>query len=96
VEPRALRILRSAEFAPLIVLLIPPPLNRLLSQDGQRENLDGSLKKLSRESEVLEYIYRPYADRIIVHRGIEESVDEIIDLVKEARCERWIPIRWTC
>ncbi|VDL60279.1 unnamed protein product, partial [Hymenolepis diminuta] len=39
VEPRALRILRSAEFAPLIVLLIPPPLNRLLSQDGQRENL---------------------------------------------------------
>ncbi|VDN96019.1 unnamed protein product, partial [Rodentolepis nana] len=39
VEPRALRILRSAEFAPLIVLLVPPPLNRLLSQDGQRENL---------------------------------------------------------
>lgn len=39
VEPRALRIVRSAEFAPLIVLLVPPPLNRLLSHDGQRDIL---------------------------------------------------------
>ncbi|KAM7535126.1 hypothetical protein Aperf_G00000100518 [Anoplocephala perfoliata] len=81
VEPRALRILRSAEFAPLIVLLVPPPLNRLLSRDGQRDILDGSLKQLSRESEVLEYIYRPYTDRIVVHRCIEESVDEIVALM---------------
>lgn len=50
VEPRALRILRSAEFAPLIVLLIPPPLNRLLSQDGQRENLVSlTLSKFNRD-----------------------------------------------
>lgn len=39
VEPRALRILRSAEFAPLVVLLVPPPLSRLLSQDGQHDML---------------------------------------------------------
>ena len=42
VEPRALRILRSAEFAPLVVLLMPPPLERLLSQDGEHDMLVGS------------------------------------------------------
>ena len=50
-----------------------------------------------RESEVMEYIYRPYIDRIIVHRSLEESVEEIIALVTDARSqERWVPIGWTC
>ncbi|CDS43181.1 55 kDa erythrocyte membrane protein [Echinococcus multilocularis] len=96
VEPRALRILRSAEFAPLVVLLVPPPLSRLLSQDGQHDMLDGSLTQLVQESEVLEYVYRPYVDRVVVHRGVEESVDEVVELVNDSRHERWVPIGWTC
>ncbi|EUB59186.1 Peripheral plasma membrane protein CASK [Echinococcus granulosus] len=96
VEPRALRILRSAEFAPLVVLLVPPPLSRLLSQDGQHDMLDGSLTQLVQESEVLEYVYRPYVDRVVVHRAVEESVDEVVELVNDSRLERWVPIGWTC
>ncbi|KAL5969027.1 Peripheral plasma membrane protein CASK [Taenia solium] len=95
VEPRALRILRSAEFAPLVVLLVPPPLSRLLSQDGQHDMLDGSLTRLAQESEILEYVYRPYVDRVVVHRGVEESMEEVVELVNDSRRERWVPIGWT-
>lgn len=48
------------------------------------------------ESEVLEYVYRPYVDRVVVHRGVEESVDEVVELVNDSRRERWVPIGWTC
>nr|VZH98710.1 unnamed protein product [Spirometra erinaceieuropaei] len=62
VEPKSLRILRSAEFAPFVIFIAPPCL-KLLIRDSTHDTLNSVLAKLNRESEIMEYVYRPYIDK---------------------------------
>uniref|UniRef100_A0A5K3G5L2 Guanylate kinase-like domain-containing protein n=1 Tax=Mesocestoides corti TaxID=53468 RepID=A0A5K3G5L2_MESCO len=94
VEPKALRILRSAEFAPVVILISPPCLS-LLIRDSQHDIINDSLAKLTRESEIMEYVYRPYIDQVVVHHNVEDSTQAIIDYVTRIQMgERWVPISW--
>ncbi|VVC96656.1 unnamed protein product [Leptidea sinapis] len=61
VEPQALKILRTAEFAPYVVFIAAPPLNNVADYDG-------SLEVLVRESEQLRRTYGHYFDLIIVRK----------------------------
>uniref|UniRef100_A0A0X3NYM0 Peripheral plasma membrane protein CASK n=1 Tax=Schistocephalus solidus TaxID=70667 RepID=A0A0X3NYM0_SCHSO len=94
VEPKALRILRSAEFAPFVIFIAPPCLS-LLIRDSMHETMNSALAKLNKESEIMEYVYRPYIDKVVVHQNVDDSIQEIIDFITETQeSKQWVPISW--
>ncbi|XP_029788360.1 peripheral plasma membrane protein CASK-like isoform X3 [Suricata suricatta] len=88
VEPQALKVLRSAEFAPFVVfiaaLTITPGLNE-----------DESLQHLQKESDILQRTYAHYFDLTIINNEIDETIrhlEEAVELVCTA--PQWVPVSW--
>ncbi|XP_014672578.1 PREDICTED: peripheral plasma membrane protein CASK-like, partial [Priapulus caudatus] len=61
VEPQALKVLRTAEFAPFVVFIAAPALNNLSDISVH----DGSLQRLARESDMLKQAYGHFIDLTI-------------------------------
>ncbi|XP_050429430.1 peripheral plasma membrane protein CASK isoform X3 [Adelges cooleyi] len=88
VEPQALKILRTAEFAPLVVFIAAPP-HRSLT------DFDGSLEKLANESELLRRAYEHLFDITIVNEDIEETIEELERVMDSVHKDpQWVPVAW--
>ncbi|XP_056436145.1 peripheral plasma membrane protein CASK isoform X3 [Gadus chalcogrammus] len=89
VEPQALKVLRTAEFAPYVVFIAAP-------NDHTRQSTeDESLQRLQKESEILQKTYAHYFDQTIINNEIDETIrhlEEAIDLV--CTTNQWVPVSW--
>ncbi|XP_006895037.1 PREDICTED: peripheral plasma membrane protein CASK isoform X3 [Elephantulus edwardii] len=88
VEPQALKVLRTAEFAPFVVFIAAPTITPGLNEDE-------SLQRLQKESDILQRTYAHYFDLTIINNEIDETIrhlEEAIELVCTA--SQWVPVSW--
>ncbi|XP_076579320.1 peripheral plasma membrane protein CASK-like isoform X17 [Chaetodon auriga] len=88
VEPQALKILRTAEFAPYVVFIAAPTITPGMTEDD-------SLQRLQKESEMLQRTYAHYFDQTVVNNEIDDTIrllEEAVDLVSTA--PQWVPVSW--
>nr|XP_040057412.1 peripheral plasma membrane protein CASK isoform X21 [Gasterosteus aculeatus aculeatus] len=88
VEPQALKVLRTAEFAPYVVFIAAPTIAPGISEDE-------SLQRLQKESEILQKTYAHCFDQTIINNEIDETIrhlEEAIDLV--CTTSQWVPVSW--
>uniref|UniRef100_A0A8D3DI43 Calcium/calmodulin dependent serine protein kinase n=1 Tax=Scophthalmus maximus TaxID=52904 RepID=A0A8D3DI43_SCOMX len=88
VEPQALKVLRTAEFAPYVVFIAAPTITPGINEDE-------SLQRLQKESEILQKTYAHYFDQTIINNEIDETIrhlEEAIDLV--CSTSQWVPVSW--
>ncbi|XP_048524078.1 peripheral plasma membrane protein CASK-like isoform X3 [Dendroctonus ponderosae] len=88
VEPQALKVLRTAEFAPFVVFIAAPQLQNVA-------DFDGSLERLSKASEMMKQAYGHYFDLIIVNNDIEETIVALEAAIEQVQTTpQWIPVSW--
>ncbi|CAH1134855.1 unnamed protein product [Ceutorhynchus assimilis] len=88
VEPQALKVLRTAEFAPYVVFIAAPQLQNIA-------DFDGSLERLAKESEMLKQAYGHYFDLIIVNNDIDETIGALETAIEKVQTTpQWIPVSW--
>ncbi|EUB63700.1 Peripheral plasma membrane protein CASK [Echinococcus granulosus] len=93
VEPQALKVLRTAEFAPCVIFIAAPDLNTIFS-DLNCPN-DGSLERLARESQLLEQHFEHFFDMKIVNNDMEETIKKLQAGIEELQTRpQWIPVTW--
>ncbi|XP_041821958.1 peripheral plasma membrane protein CASK-like isoform X1 [Chelmon rostratus] len=88
VEPQALKILRTAEFAPYVVFIAAPTVAPGMTEDD-------SLQRLQKESEMLQRTYAHYFDQTVVNNEIDDTIrllEEAVDLVSTS--PQWVPVSW--
>uniref|UniRef100_A0A3Q3JUU7 Peripheral plasma membrane protein CASK n=1 Tax=Monopterus albus TaxID=43700 RepID=A0A3Q3JUU7_MONAL len=88
VEPQALKILRTAEFAPYVVFIAAPTMTPGMTEDD-------SLQRLQKESEMLQRTYAHYFDQTIINNEIDDTIrllEEAVDLVSTT--PQWVPVSW--
>ncbi|XP_067116107.1 peripheral plasma membrane protein CASK isoform X3 [Osmerus mordax] len=88
VEPQALKILRTAEFAPYVVFIAAPTITPGMNEDD-------SLQRLQKESETLQKTYAHYFDQTIINNEIDDTIrhlEEAVDLV--CTTAQWVPVSW--
>ncbi|XP_053272913.1 peripheral plasma membrane protein CASK isoform X4 [Pleuronectes platessa] len=88
VEPQALKILRTAEFAPYVVFIAAPTITPGMTEDD-------SLERLQKESEMLQHTYAHYFDQTIINNEIDDTIrhlEEAVDLVSTTA--QWVPVSW--
>ncbi|XP_068165018.1 peripheral plasma membrane protein CASK isoform X4 [Antennarius striatus] len=88
VEPQALKILRTAEFAPYVVFIAAPTITPGMTEDD-------SLQRLQKESEMLQRTYAHYFDQTIINNEIDDTIrllEEAVDLVSTS--PQWVPVSW--
>ncbi|XP_030265877.1 peripheral plasma membrane protein CASK-like isoform X4 [Sparus aurata] len=91
VEPqvtKALKILRTAEFAPYVVFIAAPTITPGMTEDD-------SLQRLQKESEMLQRTYAHYFDQTIINNEIDDTIrllEEAVDLVSTT--SQWVPVSW--
>ncbi|XP_064639321.1 peripheral plasma membrane protein CASK-like isoform X9 [Lineus longissimus] len=92
VEPQALKVLRTAEFAPLVVFIAAPSLATMAEA---RVLNDGSLERLARESDLLEKAYGHFFDLKIINNDIEETIRELQNNIDDVcTTPQWVPVSW--
>ncbi|XP_063974834.1 peripheral plasma membrane protein CASK isoform X10 [Diachasmimorpha longicaudata] len=88
VEPQALKILRTAEFAPYVVFIAAPVVQNM-------NDYDGSLERLGRESDLLKQSYGHFFDFTIVNDDIEETIGQLEAAIERIqKTPQWTPVRW--
>ncbi|KAG8033803.1 hypothetical protein G9C98_008284 [Cotesia typhae] len=88
VEPQALKILRTAEFAPYVVFIAAPIVQNL-------NDYDGSLERLGKESDLLKQAYGHFFDLTIVNDDIDETIAQLEGAIdKIQKTPQWTPVRW--
>ncbi|XP_043088139.1 calcium/calmodulin-dependent serine protein kinase b isoform X13 [Puntigrus tetrazona] len=88
VEPQALKVLRTAEFAPYVIFIAAPTITPAMNEDE-------SLQRLQKESEALQRSYAHYFDQTIINNEIDDTIrllEEAIDLVSSTG--QWVPVSW--
>uniref|UniRef100_A0A3P9HP66 Peripheral plasma membrane protein CASK n=1 Tax=Oryzias latipes TaxID=8090 RepID=A0A3P9HP66_ORYLA len=88
VEPQALKVLRTAEFAPYVVFIAAPTITPGISEDE-------SLQRLQKESEILQKTYTHCFDMTIINNEIDETIrhlEEAMDAVSTT--SQWVPVSW--
>ncbi|TNN12123.1 Peripheral plasma membrane protein [Schistosoma japonicum] len=97
VEPQALKILRTAEFAPCVVFIAAPTLTDITNgqHNNTSNNNDESLQRLSRESALLEQHYNHFFDLKIINNDIDETIIQLKQAIDEFQITpQWIPVTW--
>lgn len=88
VEPQALKVLRTAEFSPYVVFIAAPSITTI-------PDLDGSLERLSKESEILRQAYGHFFDLTIINNDIEETIRDLEKSIDNiGTTEQWVPVSW--
>ncbi|XP_067314758.1 calcium/calmodulin-dependent serine protein kinase b isoform X5 [Pseudorasbora parva] len=85
---QALKVLRTAEFAPYVVFIAAPTITPAMTEDE-------SLQRLQKESEALHRSYAHYFDQTIINNEIDDTIrllEEAIDLV--CSTAQWVPVSW--
>uniref|UniRef100_A0A672PP91 Peripheral plasma membrane protein CASK n=1 Tax=Sinocyclocheilus grahami TaxID=75366 RepID=A0A672PP91_SINGR len=84
----ALKVLRTAEFAPYVIFIAAPTITPAMNEDE-------SLQRLQKESEALQHSYTHYFDQTIINNEIDDTIrllEEAIDLVSSTA--QWVPVSW--
>ncbi|XP_054915729.1 peripheral plasma membrane protein CASK isoform X11 [Poeciliopsis prolifica] len=97
VEPQALKVLRTAEFAPYVVFIAAPTITPGINEPPRwcRTLPDESLQRLQKESEILQKTYAHYFDMTIINNEIDDTIrhlEESMDLV--CTSSQWVPVSW--
>ncbi|XP_047227355.1 peripheral plasma membrane protein CASK isoform X11 [Girardinichthys multiradiatus] len=97
VEPQALKVLRTAEFAPYVIFIAAPTITPGINETPRwcRTLPDESLQRLQKESEILQKTYAHYFDMTIINNEIDETIrhlEESMDLV--CTTTQWVPVSW--
>ncbi|VDN91905.1 unnamed protein product [Brugia pahangi] len=102
VEPQALKVLRTAEYAPFVVFIAAPNLHGLQDVNFLRNSInnkilqpDGSLERLLRESEILRQAFGHLFDYVILNNDIDETIRQLELVVEKLNaCPQWVPVSW--
>uniref|UniRef100_A0A3Q2Z8S0 MAGUK p55 scaffold protein 1 n=1 Tax=Hippocampus comes TaxID=109280 RepID=A0A3Q2Z8S0_HIPCM len=85
VEPQTLKVLRTADFAPLMVFIAPT------NTATQTENLT----MIQKESDAILMAYRHFFDLIIVNNDVDESVKVVEETLEQVTSTpQWVPVSW--
>ncbi|KAK0403472.1 hypothetical protein QR680_016938 [Steinernema hermaphroditum] len=88
VEPQALKVLRTAEYAPFVVFIAAPNLQGL-------QDPDGSLERLLKESEILRQAFGHLFDYVIINNDIDETIRSLDTIVEKLSASpQWLPVSW--
>lgn len=94
VEPQALKVLRTADYAPYVVFIAAPRFNDHLLRKTKDMN-DISLERLATESELLEKAYGHYFDLKIVNNDIDETIRKLEQAINQvSTTSQWVPVSW--
>ncbi|XP_077473747.1 peripheral plasma membrane protein CASK isoform X16 [Stigmatopora argus] len=97
VEPQALKVLRTAEFAPYVVFIAAPTVTPGIDETPRwcRTLPDESLQRLQKESEILRKSYAHYFDQTIINNEIDDTIGHLEEAV-ELLCNsgQWVPVSW--
>ncbi|XP_053504271.1 55 kDa erythrocyte membrane protein [Ictalurus furcatus] len=85
VEPQTLKLLRTAEFAPLVVFIAP-------TNTG---NQSEALQAIQKESDTIFSTYRHFFDVILVNNDVDECVKGVEEALERASSSpQWVPVSW--
>ncbi|XP_029028658.1 55 kDa erythrocyte membrane protein [Betta splendens] len=85
VEPQTLKVLRTADFAPLVVFIAPT------TAAPQTENL----QMIQKESEAIQSTYGHFFDVVLVNNDVDESVKGVEEAMENAvSTPQWVPVSW--
>ncbi|KAA8587189.1 hypothetical protein FQN60_001025 [Etheostoma spectabile] len=85
VEPQTLKVLRTADFAPLVVFIAPT------NTAAQTE----SLQMIQKESDAILTTYRHFFDVVLVNNDVDESVKVVEEAMERAiSTPQWVPVSW--
>ncbi|KAI4790567.1 hypothetical protein KUCAC02_034549 [Chaenocephalus aceratus] len=88
VEPQALKVLRTAEFAPFVVFIAAPTITPGINEDE-------SLQRLQKESEILQKTYAHYFDQTIINNEIDDTIHHLEEFIEiESSSCQWVPVSW--
>ncbi|XP_037832213.1 peripheral plasma membrane protein CASK isoform X11 [Kryptolebias marmoratus] len=88
VEPQALKVLRTAEFAPYVIFIAAPTITSGINEDE-------SLQRLQRESEILQKTYSHYFDMTIINNEIDETIRHLEEAMDQVcTTSQWVPVSW--
>ncbi|KAI1724332.1 protein kinase domain-containing protein [Ditylenchus destructor] len=91
VEPQALKVLRSAEYAPFVVFIAAPEIQDL---EGVKDP-DGSLDRLLKESDVLRQAFGHLFDYVICNSNIEDTIHQLEAIIEKLSVfQQWVPVSW--
>ncbi|KAG7265813.1 hypothetical protein CRUP_004267 [Coryphaenoides rupestris] len=85
IEPQTLKLLRTAEYAPLVIFIAPT------TTATQTE----SLQLIQKESEAILATYGHFFDEILVNNDVDESVKGVEEAIERATSTpQWVPVSW--
>ncbi|XP_013871877.1 55 kDa erythrocyte membrane protein [Austrofundulus limnaeus] len=85
VEPQILKLVRTADFAPLVVFIAPT------NNAPQTENL----QTIQKESDAILSTYRHFFDVVLVNNDVDESVKGVEEAMEHAiSTPQWVPVSW--
>ncbi|MGH0147224.1 UNVERIFIED_CONTAM: hypothetical protein FKN15_028798 [Acipenser sinensis] len=85
IEPQILKLLRTAEFAPLVVFIAPT------NTASQSE----SLQQIQKDSDAMCRAYGHYFDLSLVNNDVEETVKGLEEAMEQAStAPQWVPVSW--
>ncbi|KAM9846728.1 55 kDa erythrocyte membrane protein isoform 2-T2 [Aulostomus maculatus] len=85
IEPQTLKVLRTADFAPLVVFIAPT------TTAPQTENL----QMIQKESDAILTTYRHFFDVVLVNNNVDESVKGVEAAMEQASsAPQWVPVSW--
>uniref|UniRef100_A0A7N8XGU2 55 kDa erythrocyte membrane protein n=1 Tax=Mastacembelus armatus TaxID=205130 RepID=A0A7N8XGU2_9TELE len=85
VEPQTLKVLRTADFAPLVVFIAPTNIA------PQTENL----QMIQKESDTILSTYGHFFDVVLINNDVDESVKGVEEAMERATStSQWVPVSW--
>ncbi|XP_041750763.2 55 kDa erythrocyte membrane protein isoform X2 [Coregonus clupeaformis] len=85
VEPQTLKLLRTADFAPLVVFIAPT------NSATQSE----AVQVIQEESDAIRTTYRHFFDVLLVNNDVDESVKGVEAAIEQATSTpQWVPVSW--
>ncbi|TTC00271.1 55 kDa erythrocyte membrane protein [Bagarius yarrelli] len=85
VEPQTLKLLRTADFAPLVIFIAP-------TDSGSQSE---ALQAIQKESDTIFSLYRHFFDVILVNNDVDESVKGVEEALESASSSpQWVPVSW--
>lgn len=85
IEPQNLKIVRTADFAPLVVFIAPT------TTAPQTD----SLQSIQKESDAILSMYRHFFDVVLVNNDVDESVKGVEEAIESATSTpQWVPVSW--
>ncbi|KAG5305939.1 CSKP protein, partial [Pseudoatta argentina] len=94
VEPQALKVLRTAEFAPYKITSQNYILN-IFELNRFSIKFDGSLERLAKESDMLKQAYGHFFDLTIVNNDLDETIAQLEAAIERVHTTpQWVPVSW--